>query len=210
MRTSTTEPANVTRGRRRIGRARLAAIAALIAAAALFGFARPARAGNYVVTQCSSITAFAEATFERSSDHYRQRAMCGTDAGLEVYHDADSTSLGRYGAWVWRAPAGTVFTDVQANASLTYQAGHHGELVAITPSGQQVGFGSEHNDFRVHSVHGVFTQFNALLSCVAPGAAGPVAEPAVTPRTPMSAASICGPRIRSRRSSRSRRLAARP
>ena len=66
-------------------------------------------------------------------------ALCGTDAGLQAFHDADATGLWHYGAWVWRAPAGTVFTGVQANASLTSQAGHRGELVATRPRGEPVG-----------------------------------------------------------------------
>jgi hypothetical protein len=166
-------PADRFNSPRRLGRARLIAIALLVAAAAALTLARPAEAGNYVVTQCSSVTPFTEASWERTSDHYRPRALCGTDGGLQAYHAADSTGLWHFGAWVWRAPAGTVFTDVQANASLTYQAGHRGELVVTRPSGELVGFGSEHNDFRVHSIGGEFTQFHSWLRCVAPGAGQP-------------------------------------
>ncbi len=168
-----TRPANLVTGPRRITRSRRIAIALLVAAAAAATFARPARAGNYVVTECSSVTPYSEATWERSTDHYRPRALCGTDAGLQAYHDADDTALWHYGAWVWRAPLGTVFTSVQANASLTNQAGHHGELVAFSPTGQPTYFGSEHSDFRVHSISGEFTQFQSWLRCVAPGAGKP-------------------------------------
>jgi hypothetical protein len=160
-------------GPRRVGRTRLMAVALLVAAVAALTLARPADAGNYVVTQCSSVTAFAEATWERSSDHYAARALCGSDSGLQAYHDAESTGLWHYGGWVWRAPAGTVFTDVQANASLTHQAGHHGELVATRTTGEPVVFGAEHNDFRVHSISGEFTQFQSWLRCVAPGPGQP-------------------------------------
>ncbi len=135
--------------------------------------AERAEAGNYVVTQCSSVTPFVQAAWESSSGHYRGRALCGTDAGLQVFHDAEESGLWHFGAWVWRAPPGTVFTDVQANASLTNQAGHHGELVAVRPDGVPVGFGAEHNDFRVHSAHGEFTQFHAWLRCVAPSPGRP-------------------------------------
>ena len=167
------EPTNLVTGPRRIGRGRLVAVAVLVAIAAALTLARPAEAGNYVVTQCGSVTAFSEAIWERTSDHYRPRALCGTDGGLQAYHDAAGSGIWHFGAWVWRAPAGTVFTDVQANASLTNQAGHHGELVVIRPGGEQVGFGSEHNDFRVHSIGGEFTQFHSWLRCVAPGAGQP-------------------------------------
>lgn len=145
----------------------------LIVALAALGLAERAEAGNYVVTECSSVTTSVEAIWERSSDHYRSRALCGTDGGLQVYHDADSTGLYQYGSWIFRAPPGTVFTTVQANASLTNQAGHRGEIVATRPSGEQVNFGSEHNDFRVHQIEGEFTQFQSWLRCLAPGAGQP-------------------------------------
>jgi len=154
-------------------RVRAVALALALVTVGALAAAERAEAGDYVVTQCSSVTPFVQASWERSSEHYRQRALCGTDAGLQVFHDGDTTQLGRFGAWVWRAPAGTVFTDVQANASLTNQAGHHGELAVVRPDGQPVGFGSEHNDFRVHSIHGEFTQFQAWLRCAAPGAGRP-------------------------------------
>ena len=138
---------------RRPSRARLLAIAFLIATAATLLAARRADAGNYVVTQCSSLNpAPGQATWERSSDHYRARSRCDSSEGLQSYHDAADSGLWHYGAWVWRAPAGTVFTSVQANASLTYQAGHRGQLVAVRPGGELVEFGDEHNDFRVHSL----------------------------------------------------------
>ena len=163
-------PTQTCSGPRRLSRRQRLAIAILVAAAVVLTLARPAQAGNYVVSQCSSVTPSSQGSWERSSDHYRARALCGTDAGLQAFHDADATGLWQFGAWVWRAPAGTVFTDVQANASLTYQAGHRGELVVTRPSGELVGFGAEHNDFRVHSIHGEFTQFHSWLRCVAPGA----------------------------------------
>lgn len=167
------QPTQTFSGPRRLSRRQRLAIALLVAAATVLTLARPAEAGNYVVTQCSSVTPNSEASWERSSDHYRARALCGTDSGLQAFHDADGTGLWHFGAWVWRAPAGTVFTDVQANASLTYQAGHHGELVVTRPTGELVGFGAEHSDFRVHSIQGEFTQFHSWLRCVAPGAGQP-------------------------------------
>ncbi len=149
-------------------------VSLLIAAVTALLAATPADAGDYVVTQCSSANPSAgEATWERSSDHYRGRSRCGTDEGLQAYHDASESGLWHYGAWVWRAPAGTVFTSVQANASLTSQAGHRGQLVVTRPGGELVEFGAEHVDFRVHSIAGEFTQFHSWLRCVAPGAGRP-------------------------------------
>jgi hypothetical protein len=171
MRSDRPSPSNT--GPRRLGRARLAAVATLVAAAGALVAARPAEAGHYVVTECSSQTASSEAIWLRSTPHYEERALCGTDAGLQAFHDADSTALGQWGAWVWNAPPGTVFTTVQANASLTSHAGHHGELVATRADGGEVAFGSEHADFRVHSIGGEFTSFQSRLRCVAPGPGQP-------------------------------------
>jgi hypothetical protein len=149
-------------------------VSLLIAAAAVLLAATPADAGNYVVTQCSAANPSAgQATWERSSDHYESRSHCGTDDGLQAYHDAAESGLWHYGAWVWRAPAGTVFTSIQANASLTSQAGHRGQLAVTRPGGELVEFGTEHEDFRVHSIAGEFTQFHSWLRCVAPGAGRP-------------------------------------
>ena len=132
-----------------------------------------AEAGTYTVTQCSSVTPFAEASWERSSAHYGSRVLCGSDEGLQVFHEAEDTGLGHYGAWVWRPPAGTVFTGVNVNSSVTSQAGHRGGLYVTTPAGEEIPFGSEHNDFRFHSIDGEFTQFATVLRCVAPGAGKP-------------------------------------
>jgi hypothetical protein len=157
----------------RHGRVRFFAFVLVIALLALLGAAGRARAGTYTVTQCSSVTPFAEASWERSTTHYSERQLCGSDQGLQVFHDADDSGLGQYGAWVWRAPAGTVFTNVNANSSVTNQAGHRGGLFVTTTAGDEVGFGLEHNDFRFHSLDGEFTQFASVLRCTAPGAGKP-------------------------------------
>ena len=85
------------------GRARLLAAGLLAAVAVVLVVAERAEAGRYVVSECSPSNPAVEASWERSSDHYRARALCGTDAGLQVFHDAEQSDLGQYGAWVWRA-----------------------------------------------------------------------------------------------------------
>jgi hypothetical protein len=157
----------------RHSRLRFFAFVLTIALLALLGAAGRARAGTYTVTQCSTLTPYFEASWERSSGNYMPRELCGSDQGLQVYHYADESGLGEYGGWVWRAPAGTVFTSVNANSSVTSQAGHRGGLFVTTTAGEEVGFGIEHNDFRFHSLDGEFTQFSALLRCTAPGAGQP-------------------------------------
>jgi hypothetical protein len=141
------------------------ALVAAATAVALLIAARPTEAGSYVATQCSPADQGSGAAFQRTSDDYRERRRCASGDGLHVYQDAGSTAQGRYGAWVWRAPAGTVFTSLQANASLINHAGHHGELWATRTSGARVEFGSEHRDFRVHHASGSFTRLEAMLRC---------------------------------------------
>jgi hypothetical protein len=119
------------------------------------------------------VTPFEEASWERSTEHYGSRVLCGTDQGLQVFHDADDSALGQFGEWIWRAPAGTVFTNVNANSSVTSQAGHRGGLFVTTTAGEEVPFGTEHSDFRFHSVDGEFTAFASRLSCIAPGSGKP-------------------------------------
>lgn len=134
-----------------------------------------AQAGNYVVTQCSpSNPSAGQAHWEYSTTNYMPRMRCGVDdGGLQSFHAGEQSGLYHFGAWVWRAPAGTVFTSIQANASLTNQAGHQGQLVATAPEGELVSFGTEHADFREHQIDGEFTQFHSWLRCLAPGAGRP-------------------------------------
>ena len=151
-----------------------APLALLATCAAALILAPPAEAGSYVATLCSALSPSAgQASWEPTSHHYAQRSRCGSGEGVQVFHDAESTDLNRYGAWMWRAPAGTVLTSIQANASLANQAGHHAELWASYANGNG-GFqwGSEHADFRIHSIGGELNQFSVMLRCAAPGTDG--------------------------------------
>ena len=143
-------------------RRRIVLFGVLAAAAGCLLAAPRADAGNYVVTQCGpSNPSAGQATWEASSASYQPRSRCGVDdGGLQSFHDAEQSGLYHFGAWVWRAPAGTLFTSIQVNASLTNQAGHQGQLVATRPGGELAVFGAEHADFRVHRLDGEFTQFH--------------------------------------------------
>jgi hypothetical protein len=151
-----------------VRRRRVLTIALVAAATALVALiaARPAGAGSYVATQCSAADQGSGATWERTSSSYRERRRCLVGDGLQVFQDAGSTAHGRYGAWVWRAPAGTVFTSLQANVSLLNHAGHRGELWATRTSGSRLEFGNEHRDFRVHNNTGSFSRLESMLRCV--------------------------------------------
>jgi hypothetical protein len=153
----------------------IALVAAATAVAALIA-ARPADAGSYVATQCSPADHGSGAAWERTSADYRERRRCSDGGGLQVFQDAGATAHGRYGAWVWRAPAGTVFTSLQVNASLVNHAGHHGELWATRSSGSRAEFGSEHRDFRVHHANGSFSRLESMLRCVSGDGCGSASE----------------------------------
>jgi hypothetical protein len=159
------EPRSRDQALRRRRAVTIALVAAATALAALIA-ASPADAGSYVATQCSPADQGAGAAWERTSADYRERRRCSDGGGLQVFQDAGATAHGRYGAWVWRAPAGTVFTSLQVNASLVNHAGHHGELWATQSSGSRVEFGSEHRDFRVHHASGSFSRLESMLRCV--------------------------------------------
>lgn len=156
--------------RRRRSLAFAVALTAAVAAALIA--ARPAGAGSYVTTQCSPADQGSGAAFQRTSEDYRERRRCGSGDGLQVFQDAGSTSHGRYGAWVWRAPAGTIFTSLQANASLTNHTGHHGELWATQTNGSRIEFGAEHNAFRVHHATGRYSRLEAMLRCASANGCG--------------------------------------
>ena len=155
-------------------RAALGCVALAGCATAALLLPLPAAAGSYVATQCSALSPSAgQAAWAATSSHYAGRSRCGSGEGVQVFHDAESTDSGRYGAWVWRAPTGSVLTSIQANASLTNQAGHHGELWASRADGSgAVQWGGEHADFRIHSVAGEFSQFAVVLRCATAGSAG--------------------------------------
>lgn len=151
------------RGRRR--RRRIAVLAALAVGGAALLAPKPAEAGSYMVRQCSAGNPGSDAGWERTSEHYRGRNRCGSGGGLQVHHDADAAAHRRYGAWAWRAPAGTTFTSLRINASLTRHAGHRGELWAVPADGPAHRFGREHEAFRVYERRGEFSRFDARLRC---------------------------------------------
>lgn len=163
--------------RQRRSRWWLLAIAALTAAAALT-LAPPADAGSYVVRQCTASIPGAQASWERTSEHYRGEARCASGGGVRIEHRANRTAHGRQASWAWTAPPGTVFTSLRANASLTRNGGHAGQLRAVSANGPAVLFGGVHDAFRVHDRSGEFARFEARLRCINPSGCseGPLAH----------------------------------
>jgi hypothetical protein len=86
-----------------------------------------ARGGTYVVVECHAQHNLAapDAVFSRTSDHYVSSAGCAANQpGLTIRNNADVTKGGRYGAWSFYPPAGTVFTQIAAQSHIAHDAAH--------------------------------------------------------------------------------------
>jgi hypothetical protein len=170
--TATREGAVANRRRYR----RVAVLAALALGAVALMAPKPAGAGSYMVRQCTASNPGAQASWERTSDRYRNRARCRSGEGLQIHNEANATAHRRYGAWVWRAPAGTIFTALRVNASLTRHSGHRGELWAASVDGRERRFGGDHRGFRTYERRGELSRFAARLRCARPGGCGRAAQ----------------------------------
>jgi hypothetical protein len=170
--TPTGDGATTSRRRRRV-----VAVAALAVGAAALLVPKSAGAGSYMVRQCTATNPGAQASWERTSDHYRNRVRCRSSGGLQVHHEASATAHRHHGAWAWRAPAGTIFTSLRVNASLAHHAGHRGELWAASVGGREHRFGGEHRPrFRVYEQQGELSSLVAKLRCTRPAGCGRAAE----------------------------------
>jgi hypothetical protein len=112
-----------------------------------------ARAGSYVVAQCSPnvFPDTPDASFSTSTTHYTQRADCSPAAnGLEINHHLSGSETGTvegaYGAWAWQAPAGTFITGGSTVSRLAAEDGQHGYLAVSTDSGEGVSYENQNDD----------------------------------------------------------------
>lgn len=158
------------RTRSTIARMALPAITVALAAACLL----PAGAagGVYTVAQCHQTLnpVQGDAVAERSSTGHTLTDTCSTGAGLSVVHDGPQTGSGAYGRWVWRAPPGTVFTNLVAAARLVNGSGEQASLTGVGSDGQEVTFGSPGTDWEpFDQLPGEFTGFRSGLRCAAGG-----------------------------------------
>ncbi len=97
-----------------------------------------AEAGTYVAVQCDAGHSIGapDAVFTRTSDHYRADTACtGSGGGKLIRHQGEVTKGGRWGAWSWYPPPGTVFTQIAAQSHLAHDAGHKGNYTIIDGSG---------------------------------------------------------------------------
>ena len=133
------------------------------------GLALPSTAagGVYTVAQChqSLNPTTGQAAFEQVGIPYQPQSPCGSGNGLQVIHGANPTALDQYGAWIWRAPAGTVFTNVQAVAQLGSEGGDQAGLWIVRPGGQEEQFAGGPDMWTAHQASGDFTQFHSMLHC---------------------------------------------
>ena len=156
------------------GRARLLAAGVLAAVAVVLVVAERAEAGRYVVTQCSSVEPRCRGAWERSSRplprprplRHRRRA-----AGLPRCRAIGPRAVRRLG--LARARRDRVHR--RAGEREPHLPGGPPRRACRRPSrtARRSQFGAEHNDFRVHSLDGEFTQFHAWLRCAAPGSGRP-------------------------------------
>jgi hypothetical protein len=112
-----------------------------------------ARAGSYIVAQCSPgvNTGAPDAAFSASSSHFTSFADCAQGApGLEVNYGLNTgetgTRQGAYGAWVWTAPPGTYLTGGSTYSRLATQNGIHGYLAVSPDGGGGVAFETQNDD----------------------------------------------------------------
>jgi hypothetical protein len=159
----------------------------LCAVCSAAGLAGPpsAVAGAYTAVQCSQSLSptTGQAAPERTSGGYSLLIGCMAGTGLQVSHGVfDTTQSGTYGRWVWRAPTGTIFTNLRATASLVSASGEQARLEAVRTDGQTIAFGAEGGAWGpADQLAGEFTQFRSGLRCTLAGGcpAGGSAQAAV-------------------------------
>lgn len=118
--------------------ARLALLAAGVAAALPLASPPSAVAGSYRAAQCNERlgAGHADAVFQRTVKRYRSDADCAS-TGLRVTHDADGwlTRAGRSGAWRLIAPAGTTILRAATRVAAATQHGHAPQLFVTAAGG---------------------------------------------------------------------------
>ena len=149
---------------------RIRALTALAAVAcASLVAAAPARGGAYRVAICNpDLGAWhADASFERSSPHYRAEADCGVGGeGLSVRHDSEATRDGAWGAWTVRAPSGSTIAGLAVTAAGRPDGGHVPELLTEGLGGTWSPFASPSGRSGRHRWSGPPAEaFSARLRC---------------------------------------------
>jgi hypothetical protein len=151
-----------------------------VAAGAILLSPGSAVGGSYVVAQCDGSVnpVQGEAFAVRSGVEYDVSADCTGGSGLAISHPGGSVSDGAFGRWVWSAPPGTVFTEIDAAAILVGGGGDQAALAGVTGDGRATEFGAQGSVFGpADELSGEFATFRAGLTCRAGSCSG---GPAVT------------------------------
>lgn len=150
-----------------------------LAAVALLALAAPAgsRAGDYIVAQCAPglYPDAPEAGYSTTSSHFAPLRDCSKSSpGMQIRHSLNpgetGTLQGRFGAWVWEAPAGTYLTGGFTHSRLENQDGIYGFLAVSTDAGEGVATENQ-NDNQLHLSAipaGDWRFFVARLQCTRP------------------------------------------
>jgi hypothetical protein len=161
-------------------------IGGLTAIAALLILPSLASAGTYYVAQCSPPlnTGAADVGYSSNSEHFSPIVGCsGNGEGLTINHvlvgQATGTEQGKYGAFVFQAPAGTCIVGGTAYSRLATENGIHGYVFASPDSGAAV-VTQNQNDDQLHLSAipgGCWRYFGGRLECTQPNQNGRCVNP---------------------------------
>lgn len=153
------------------------AVTLAVAVATALALAATAQAGSYIVAQCSAgfYAEAPDAGYATTSSHFTATSDCSQNAnGMQVgYHlggGDTGTEAGRYGMWVWQAPAGTYITGGSAYSRLATEDGIHGYLAVSPDAGPGIATENQ-NDDQLHLSAiptGNWRYFVARLECTQP------------------------------------------
>jgi hypothetical protein len=153
--------------------------AALVVAASLClaASASPARAGTYMVAQCSpgTYSGAPDASFGATTTHYVSHVECASGKpGLEITHHLKSgetgTVKGANGSWWWTAPPGTYISGGTTYSRLAAEDGQHGYLAVSPETGPGLAFAAV-DDNHLHESGipaGYWHYLVARLECMFP------------------------------------------
>ncbi len=152
---------------------RPATTALLAVALAALALPSAASGGAYTAVQCNQTLnpGPGQAISEQTSAGYFLSAGCATGAGLVIEDRLLASTPGSsYGRWVWRAPGGTVFTDIRASSLLVDGVGGaQARLRAVQAGGEITNFGTPGAVWDpADTVSGEFSELRAELRCEAP------------------------------------------
>jgi hypothetical protein len=155
-------------------------IVASLAVLLALTFASSTRAGSYIVVQCSpGLFADGEPSYSFSTNHFAANRDCSKNSpGFQIRHrlpeGATGTAQGRFGAWVWQAPAGTVISGGSVYSRLQSDDGVTGFL-AVSPDVGDSKVTENQNDGKQHLSAipaGQWRYFVARLQCTNPNQNG--------------------------------------